>query len=133
SGASEANARGFLPAGRLAIDLGQRAYAGNLALRGKPLFRASQPWELSVQQGDSLGRGWAGGGAERGGRGRRRHQGDPCPARTLVTPERSAATRSDEAQLQRRFIKEHIRVVSHGCLPTPHSLHCRTQASQKCL
>jgi hypothetical protein len=65
------------------------------ALRGKPLFRASQPGELCVQQSDGFGSGWLWSGAERGGFGWRLHNGDPGTAGALVAPEGSAAARSD--------------------------------------
>jgi hypothetical protein len=67
------------------------------ALRGKPLFRASKPGELCVQQGDGVGGGWPGRNAERGGLGWRRYQCDPGAADALVAPESSAATRADKA------------------------------------
>jgi hypothetical protein len=93
------------------------AWSVDLALRGKPLFRASQPGELCVQQGDGVGRGLLRRGAERGGLGWRRHYGDAGAAGALVSPEGSAAPRPDEAQLQRGLIKENERVVGHQCLP----------------
>jgi len=90
---------------------------GILALRGKPLLRASQPGELCVQQGDGVGRGLLRRGAERGGLGWRRHYGDAGASGALVSPEGSAAPRPDEAQLQRGLIKQDIGVVGHKCLP----------------
>ena len=63
---------------------------------------------------------------ERGGRGRRRHQGDPCAAGALVTPERSAATRSDEAQVWRIEARFSIRSKRHGArAPLQRSSRCQ--------
>jgi hypothetical protein len=102
------------------------------ALRGKPLFRASQPGELCVQQSDGFGSGWLRRGAERGGLGSRNNS-DPGAAGALVAPEGSAAARSDEAQLQRGLVEEDIGVVGHKCLPNTTLALLRNTSKQKVL
>src|SRR5580658_4639617 len=69
--------------------------------------------------------------AQRGGLGRRQHQGEPGAAGTLVASEGSAAARSLAAQLQRGLVKKNIRVVWHGCLPdTTFALSRKTSKSK---
>src|SRR6266699_1083527 len=74
-----------------------------------PLFRTPQPGKLCVQHGNGLGSGLCGRGPQGDGFGGQRNQ---SAAGSLVASEGSAATRSQEAQLQRRFIKEDRRVVA---------------------
>jgi hypothetical protein len=100
---------------------------GIFALLGEPLFRASQPRELCVQQGHGLGCGLQRRGGSRDGLGHRQ-EGDPGAAGALVTPEGSAAPRTLAAQLQRGLVEEDIRVVWHGC-PSGH--HIRSVGSHK--
>jgi hypothetical protein len=94
-------------------------------MRGRPvsgqaLLRTSQPRKTCVQHDDAFRGGYWG---RRGGRdGIRWRREKRAPSDPLVAAVRSAATRSQEAQLLGGFIKEDIRVLGHGVFRTPHSL-----------